>query len=59
MSKKNFIKTTDDKGIEHTHCRFILSNKSNTILGVWNMSKKTMSFLPDGFTYLIQEEEYE
>jgi len=49
VSKKNFIKITDDKGIEHIFYNF-------TSL-VEYIDSFTMSFLPDDFTYLIQEEE--
>jgi len=47
MSKKNFIKITDDKGVEHVFYNF-------TSL-VEYIDSFIMSFLPDGFTYLIQE----
>ena len=49
MSKKNFIKITDDKGVEHTFYNF-------TSL-VEYIDSFTMSFLPDDFTYLIKEED--
>ncbi len=51
MSIKNFIKITDDKGIEHTFYNF-------TSL-VEYIDSFTMSFLPDDFTYLIHEESIE
>ena len=48
MRNKNFIKITDDKGVEHTFYNF-------TSL-VEYIDSFTMSFLPDDFTYFIQEE---
>ena len=51
VSIKNFIKITDDKGIEHTFYNF-------TSL-VEYIDSFTMSFLPDDFTYSIHEESIE
>ena len=51
VSIENFIKITDDKGIEHTFYNF-------TSL-VEYIDSFTMSFLPDDFTYLIHEESIE
>ena len=45
---KNFIKITDDKGVEHTFYNF-----TNLVEYIDSF---TMSFLPDDFTYFIQEE---
>jgi len=45
---ENFIRITDDKGVEHTFYNF-------TSL-VEYIDSFTMSFLPDDFTYFIQEE---
>ena len=46
---KNFIRITDNKGVEHTFYNF-------TSL-VEYIDSFTMSFLPDDFTYFIQEEQ--
>ena len=48
VMNKNFIRITDNKGVEHTFYNF-------TSL-VEYIDSFTMSFLPDDFTYFIQEE---
>ena len=45
---KNFIRITDDKGTEHTFY--------NVTSLVEYIDSFTMSFLPDDFTYFIQED---
>ena len=48
VMNKNFIRITDNKGVEHTF--YNLTSLFEYI------DSFTMSFLPDDFTYFIQEE---